>query len=97
IGVVLSGTASDGTEGLRAIKAENGIALAQEPASAKFAEMPRNAMDAGVVDAAVMSRILTVVRTTVDVDFTEYKRPTFERRLARRMALRRVDGERDYL
>ena len=31
IGVVLSGTASDGTEGLRAIKAENGITLAQDP------------------------------------------------------------------
>ncbi len=132
IGVVLSGTASDGTEGLRAIKAENGISLAQEPGSAKFAEMPRSAMDAGVVDAAlpipelarelvrlsrhpylaagaaaeapaevedaeVMSRILEVVRTTIGVDFTEYKRPTFERRLARRMALRRVGGAKDYL
>ena len=31
IGVVLSGTASDGTEGLRAIKAEDGITFAQEP------------------------------------------------------------------
>ena len=47
---MLSGTASDGTEGLRAIKAENGITFAQDPESAKFGEMPRNAVDAGVVD-----------------------------------------------
>ena len=36
IGVVLSGTASDGTEGLQAIKEANGITFAQEPRSAKF-------------------------------------------------------------
>src|SRR3954471_5030775 len=50
IGVVLSGTASDGTEGLRAIKAEQGIALVQDPQSAKFSGMPQSAIDAGVVD-----------------------------------------------
>ena len=53
IGVVLSGTASDGTEGLRAIKAEDGITFAQDPASAKFAGMPRSAIEAGVVDFAL--------------------------------------------
>src|SRR6476620_358105 len=53
IGVVLSGNASDGTEGLRAIKAENGITLAQAPESAKYGEMPRNAVNAGVVDVAL--------------------------------------------
>ena len=50
---MLSGTASDGTEGLRAIKAENGITFAQDPESAKFGEMPRSAIDAGVVDYAL--------------------------------------------
>ncbi len=50
IGVVLSGTASDGTEGLRAIKAEGGITFVQEPGSARFGGMPRSAVDAGVVD-----------------------------------------------
>jgi two-component system CheB/CheR fusion protein len=53
IGIVLSGTASDGTAGLKAIKAENGIALVQDPASAKFAGMPQSAIDAGVVDATL--------------------------------------------
>jgi len=43
IGVVLSGTGSDGTLGLAAIKAEGGIAFAQDEQSAKFPDMPRNA------------------------------------------------------
>jgi two-component system CheB/CheR fusion protein len=50
IGVVLSGTGADGTEGLRAIKAEGGIAIAQEPDSAQFRGMPESAIDASVVD-----------------------------------------------
>ena len=50
IGIVLSGTASDGTEGLQAIKEANGITFAQQPASAKFGGMPQSAVDAGVVD-----------------------------------------------
>jgi two-component system, chemotaxis family, CheB/CheR fusion protein len=50
IGVVLSGTASDGTAGLRAIKLHGGITFAQEPASASFDGMPRSAITAGCVD-----------------------------------------------
>lgn len=53
IGVVLSGTASDGTEGLRAIKAEGGVALVQDPATAKFSGMPESALASGVVDLAL--------------------------------------------
>ena len=49
IGVILSGAASDGTLGLRAIKAEGGITFAQD-ASAKFDGMPRSAIAAGIVD-----------------------------------------------
>ncbi len=43
IGVVLSGTGTDGTLGLAAIKAEGGIAFAQDQQSAKFPDMPRSA------------------------------------------------------
>ncbi|GAB3687416.1 hypothetical protein GCM10027592_00920 [Spirosoma flavus] len=49
IAVVLSGTASDGTLGLRAIKAAGGITLAQDE-SARFQSMPRSAITDGVVD-----------------------------------------------
>jgi two-component system CheB/CheR fusion protein len=49
-GVVLSGTGSDGTLGLQAIKAEGGITFAQEKSSAKFDGMPGSAIAAGGVD-----------------------------------------------
>lgn len=49
IGVILSGTASDGTLGLEAIKAEGGITFAQD-ASARYDSMPRSAIAAGCVD-----------------------------------------------
>jgi len=50
IGVILSGTASDGTLGLKAIKAEGGITFAQDCQSAKYDGMPRAAAAAGCVD-----------------------------------------------
>ncbi|MFT5382750.1 MAG: two-component system CheB/CheR fusion protein [Saprospiraceae bacterium] len=50
IGVVLSGAASDGTLGLKAIKDRGGITFAQDEASAAYESMPQNAVQAGVVD-----------------------------------------------
>ena len=49
VGVILSGTASDGTLGLEAIKAEGGITFAQDK-SAKYDSMPRSAIASGCVD-----------------------------------------------
>jgi PAS domain S-box-containing protein len=50
IGIVLSGTGTDGTEGLKAVKAEGGITFAQEPESAQYAGMPQSAISAESVD-----------------------------------------------
>ncbi len=50
IGVVLSGTGSDGTLGIRAIKGEGGMIMAQDPASADYDGMPRSALATGLVD-----------------------------------------------
>src|SRR5438128_3405310 len=50
IGVILSGTASDGTLGLAAIKGEGGITFAQDEKSAKYDGMPESAIAAGCVD-----------------------------------------------
>ena len=50
LGVVLSGTATDGTLGLKAIKAAGGISFAQEMKTAKCEGMPGSAIAAGVVD-----------------------------------------------
>jgi len=65
IGVVLSGMGSDGTLGLQTIKSQSGLTLAQEPASAQFDSMPRNAILAGACDivapaAELPQRILLV-------------------------------------
>lgn len=53
IGVVLSGTGSDGTVGLTAIKGEGGITFAQDPESAKYDSMPASAIAAGCVDVVL--------------------------------------------
>ncbi len=50
VGVVLSGTGSDGTLGLKAINAEGGICLVQAPKSAQYDGMPQNAIAAEVAD-----------------------------------------------
>jgi len=66
IGVVLSGMGSDGTLGLKAIKAQGGLALAQQPESAQFDSMPASAIAAGSVDivappAELPARVLRVL------------------------------------
>ena len=50
IGIVLSGTGSDGTLGVRAIKGEGGMVMAQIPDSCEFDGMPRSAIATGMVD-----------------------------------------------
>ena len=50
IGVILSGAATDGTLGLKAIKAEGGITFAQDEKTAKYGGMPHSAIAAGCVD-----------------------------------------------
>lgn len=50
IGIVLSGTGSDGVAGLRAIQAAGGYTFAQKPETAKYDGMPRSAIEAGVAD-----------------------------------------------
>lgn len=50
IGVILSGTGSDGTQGARALVTRGGIVIAQDSVSAKYDSMPRSAVRAEVVD-----------------------------------------------
>ncbi|MHB0979520.1 MAG: chemotaxis protein CheB [Thermoleophilia bacterium] len=50
IAVVLSGTASDGAAGVRAVKASGGLTIAQDPATAKYRSMPENAIATGAID-----------------------------------------------
>ena len=48
--IVLSGTGSDGTQGVRVIKGEGGMVMAQNPESTEYDGMPRSAIATGLVD-----------------------------------------------
>ncbi|HVX64261.1 MAG TPA: chemotaxis protein CheB [Pirellulales bacterium] len=131
IGVILSGTGSDGTLGLKAIQEAAGLTFAQDD-SARFTGMPHSAIAAGVVDAALppaeiaaellriarlppavalhepppaagarqegaFERILQLLSDATGVDFIHYKQSTLQRRVRRRMVLRRMDRLEDYL
>jgi two-component system CheB/CheR fusion protein len=50
IAIILSGSASDGSQGIRAVKAAGGLTLAQDPDTAEHDGMPRSAVATGVVD-----------------------------------------------
>lgn len=65
--VILSGAGSDGTQGMRAIKAEGGMAMAQTPASTEYDAMPRSAIATGLIDftlppAEMPAQLLAYVR-----------------------------------
>ena len=127
IGIVLSGTASDGSIGVETIKSEGGITFAQDE-SAEFSDMPRNAIATGCVDFVLppesialelskisrhpyllhpppsvapeakhappdpnRERVFGLLRAVTGVDFAQYKQTTIERRIARRMAIRKID------
>jgi two-component system, chemotaxis family, CheB/CheR fusion protein len=53
IGIILSGTGSDGTEGMRAIKEGGGLLLASDPESTEFNQMPLSIIETGLVDYVI--------------------------------------------
>ena len=69
IAVILSGMGSDGTAGLREIKENGGGVFVQEPSSAKFEDMPRSAIETGIVD------VITTVETMPSkiISYLEHK------------------------
>ena len=130
VGVVLSGTGSDGTLGVRAIKGAGGMAVAQAPETAAYDGMPRSVIATGLVDytlapAAMPEQLLDYVSRAFRAaalparaaprgpdpllqvlhllhhrsghDFTHYKMNTLQRRVERRMAVRRAESMEDYL
>ncbi len=67
IGIILSGTGTDGTLGLRAIHGAGGMAMTQDPKTAKYAGMPASAVQTGLVDyilpaEKMPSELITYVR-----------------------------------
>jgi len=58
IGIILSGTGTDGTLGLRAIKEGGGLAFVQEPSTAKYDGMPRSALSSGFADFSLSPKAI---------------------------------------
>jgi two-component system CheB/CheR fusion protein len=93
LGVILSGTASDGTLGLQAIKAAGGITFAQDVRTAKFDGMPRSAIAAGVVDyvlppAGTALQLVAIARNSqVPVEPLDQTEPPEDAELAKILRL----------
>ncbi|HYN27618.1 MAG TPA: chemotaxis protein CheB, partial [Burkholderiales bacterium] len=137
IGVILSGTASDGAHGLQAIKEQGGVTIVQQPESAKYDGMPRSAVASGAADLVLaladiareltriarhpylkapdsdmgpavlhkepaeeadeLMQVFRLLRRGCGVDFSHYKPTTIKRRVARRMAINRIENISGYL
>jgi len=80
VAVVLSGTGTDGTAGVRSVRASMGLTVAQQPAEAEHGGMPSSAIDSGAIDlvlpaAEMPSEILAFVRRgRIGVDSTGFAR-----------------------
>lgn len=121
IGIIFSGTGTDGTLGAQAIIAEGGLVLVQAPATAKYNGMPNSAISAGfashilpveAMPAMLLSKkrlltlpdtnihgidkVLLALRRTTGHDFSQYKKTTIGRRIARRMIAHNIDDRRIY-
>lgn len=134
IAILLSGTGADGTLGVGRVKEQGGFVIAQDPDQAEYGDMPRNAINAGVVDLvlpvqemaakvlslrqssqrlqiapepeevvvpdsdeAVLREVLTIVRLRTGNDFSQYKRPTLLRRIARRIQVNELPNLSSYV
>jgi two-component system CheB/CheR fusion protein len=131
VGLILSGTGSDGTQGAKEIKGAGGLVIAQDENQAEHGGMPRSAVDAGAVDMVLpveqmadhllqyaahplltradleeerseslrqsnTQKILNMVRLRTGHDFSMYKPNTVRRRIARRMAVNRIESLHEY-
>jgi len=125
IGVILSGTGTDGTLGLRAILGAGGVSFVQDPATAKYDGMPLSAIQAGYATYVLpvekmpeamhtgarnptvsqespptggssLDRILMMLRSSTGNDFSQYKKTTIGRRIARRMSLHDIESTEVY-
>lgn len=131
ITVILSGSNSDGTLGLAAIKEAGGIGIAQDPQDCEFSVMPQSAISSGNVDFVLavpdialklieisqhpylgstaaeapqtlanehaLLGLFALLKHTMGVDFSYYKRGTLIRRIMRRMALHNLNDLAAYL
>lgn len=129
VGILLSGTGSDGSLGVRALKDAGGITIVQDPQTCEFDALPKNAIETGAIDyvlppsdmatvienyfrlpefevspekyqtanLSIFHEIIASVRAETGCDFSGYKRKMLMRRILRRMLLRGLSSEEEYL
>ena len=85
VAVVLSGAGTDGVDGARAIRAQQGLILVQDPETAKYDGMPRAALAAGVQDYVLAPEAMAE-------QLVEYFRQPYHRREEIRQALQKDDA-----
>lgn len=85
IGIVLSGTGSDGSRGIEAIRAGGGIVIAQEPQSASYDGMPKSAIATGMVDFILAPEAMPaqLLRFTAREHSTDLVRPKHDLEMAK--------------
>src|SRR3984957_2847322 len=73
IGIVLSGSGTDGSLGIAEIQAQGGVTFAQDDATAKYNSMPRGAVNSGSVDYVLAPK--QIARELARIARLSYKRP----------------------
>jgi two-component system CheB/CheR fusion protein len=89
IGIILSGMGSDGSLGLKAIKEKNGAVLVQEPGSAKFDSMPRNAIQSVIADIVAPANELPA-RLSEFLKFTPIVKDEIEKEVINKSNLEKI-------
>lgn len=135
VSIILSGTGSDGTLGMKHIKGKDGFAIVQDPLDAEYDGMPRSAIETKIADIVLpvsempekllfvrdssekfrltndkendvakeikniklLRDVLTLLRVRTGHDFSNYKRPTLIRRIARHLQIHETDDLKVYL
>jgi two-component system CheB/CheR fusion protein len=83
--VILSGTGTDGVDGARAVKVQQGLIVVQDPQTAQFSGMPQAAIAAGVADYVLAPEAMPG-------QLIEYFRQSYDRREEIRKALQKDDA-----
>ncbi|MEO8572786.1 MAG: chemotaxis protein CheB [Pyrinomonadaceae bacterium] len=135
VSIILSGTGTDGTLGMKHIKGRDGFAIVQDPLDAEYDGMPRSAIETKIVDVVLsvadmperllfvrdsseklkltdgpdgevandiknfdmLRDVLALLRIRTGHDFSNYKRPTIVRRIARHLQIHETDDLEKYL
>ena len=131
VAIVLSGTGTDGTQGVRSVHEAGGLVIVQSLDSADFNGMPRSVINTGLADyvlppermpeavityakypqlrmrqstramsaheaASSFGPVLEQLRNAYGIDFGEYKIPTVQRRIHRRMSFLHMEDVQAY-